>query len=166
MRDQNAPNSNTTTNSAPALIALGSNLGDRTAHLHSAFHAIAALPTTTLLACAIPIETEPLGPPGQGPYLNAAALIYTALEPRALLEALLNIEHAHARIRAHDHPRWGPRTLDLDLILYNNHTINEPGLTIPHPRLHERDFVLRPAVALAPHWPHPTLHRTLAQLLA
>lgn len=152
-------------NGSPALIALGSNLGDRATHLRGAFIALAELPDTRLIATALPIETDPVGPPGQGPYLNAAALICTALTPQALLRGLLAIELAAGRDRSAAE-RWGPRTLDLDLVLYSQTVINEPGLIVPHPLMQERSFVLRPAAAIAPDWVHPTLGRTITQLLA
>jgi len=154
-----------TTDANPALIALGSNLGNRAANLRAAFEALAELPGTQLLAAALPIETDPVGPPGQGPYLNAAALIQTTLTPHALLRAMLGIELAAGRDRSTTE-RWGPRTLDLDLILYADAIIHEPGLIVPHPLMHERPFVLRPAAAIAPDWVHPTLGHTLQQLLS
>jgi 2-amino-4-hydroxy-6-hydroxymethyldihydropteridine diphosphokinase len=92
-------------------------------------------------------ETEPVGPVVQGPYLNGALRIETALAPRQLLERLLAVESRLGRVRAE---RWGPRTIDLDLLVYADETIDEPGLTVPHPRLHERRFVLEPLAELDP----------------
>lgn len=136
-----------------AAVALGSNLdsdlGDRAAHLEAAFASLAALPATSLLACSGTYETAPVGPPGQGPYLNAAALLATRLPARDLLDAMLGIEAARGRNRAIEQ-RWGPRTLDLDLIVYGEAEIDEPGLTVPHPRLAERAFVLEPLAEIAP----------------
>ncbi|HVU63719.1 MAG TPA: 2-amino-4-hydroxy-6-hydroxymethyldihydropteridine diphosphokinase [Phycisphaerales bacterium] len=135
-----------------AAIALGSNLGDRAAHIAAAFDALAHLPRTDLIARAPSIETAPLGAPGidaGGPYLNSAALLHTALPARDLLNHLHAIELSRGRNRDAE-PRWGPRTLDLDLLVYGDQIIDEPGLTIPHPRLHERDFVLEPLYVIAP----------------
>ncbi|HBS29853.1 MAG TPA: 2-amino-4-hydroxy-6-hydroxymethyldihydropteridine diphosphokinase, partial [Phycisphaerales bacterium] len=100
-----------------AAVALGSNVGDRDAHLRAAFEALAGLPLTTLVARSIVFETQPVGPEGQGAYLNAAAILSTTLPPRELLDALLDIERARGRERSNE-TRWGPRTLDLDLLLY------------------------------------------------
>jgi 2-amino-4-hydroxy-6-hydroxymethyldihydropteridine diphosphokinase len=148
-----------------AAIALGSNLGDRRRHIRSAVLALEALPCTTVLAVSEVVETEPVGDLPQGPYLNAAALIRTALDPRALLWELLRIEREHGRDRASGQ-RWGPRTLDLDLLLFGEAVIDEPGLTVPHPRLHERAFVLDPLVRLAPEMVVPTLGRSIRELHA
>ncbi|MCC6676940.1 MAG: 2-amino-4-hydroxy-6-hydroxymethyldihydropteridine diphosphokinase [Phycisphaerales bacterium] len=148
-----------------AAIALGANLGDRARAIDSATAAIAALPMTALEARSPVIETDPVGPPGQGPYLNAAATIRTSLAPRELLDALLAMERAHGRIRAPGE-RWGPRTLDLDLLLYDDRIIREPGLEIPHPRLHERAFVLIPLSSIAGDWIVPGLGLTVAQARA
>lgn len=152
-----------------AAIALGSNLGDRAAHLALAMAAIAGLPRTVLVARSEAIPTEPVGLPGGadpgGPYLNAAAVVRTRLSPRELLIGLQRIERAAGRDRASDAARWGPRTLDLDLLLYEQFVIDEPGLTIPHPRMHERRFVLEPLAQVAPGWVVPTLNRSIAALL-
>jgi 2-amino-4-hydroxy-6-hydroxymethyldihydropteridine diphosphokinase len=101
----------------------------------------------------------------QGPYLNAAALLETALGARALLDALLAIERARGRDRA-GAARWGPRTLDLDLLLYGDRIIDEPGLTVPHPRMHERLFVLRPLALIAPEMIVPTCRLSVGALLS
>ena len=120
-----------------AYIALGSNLGDRDAHLAHARAALAALPASRLLAVSAIEETEPLGGPVQGSYLNQMAAVETGLDPRALLAALQRIERDAGRARVE---RWGPRTLDLDIVKFANHEINDPDLTIPHPGLASRDF--------------------------
>ncbi len=148
-----------------AAIALGSNLGDRRDRIASGLRAIAALRGVSLIAASELFETAPVGPVAQEAFLNAAALIRTGLPPRDLLSELLGIEQAHGRDRAAGE-RWGPRTLDLDLLLYGDLVIDEPGLTIPHPRLHERAFVLDPLVLLAPDLIVPTLGRTIRELHA
>ena len=145
-----------------AAIALGSNLGDRRSTIEHALSDLADL--GEVVSCSSLIETEPVGPPGQGPYLNAACLLRTSRAPRALLAGLLAIELACGRDRAGGQ-RWGPRTLDLDLLLYGSQIIDEPGLTVPHPRLHERLFVLEPLAEVAPDLVVPTHDRTVAQLL-
>lgn len=145
-----------------AVVALGSNLGDRAAHLARAVQGLHALPRTRVLAVSRVLETEPEGcPPGSGPFLNAAALLETGLPPRALLEALAALEAAAERERP---ARNAPRTLDLDLLLHGDAVLDEPGLQLPHPRLHLRAFVLEPAAEVAPGLRHPRLRRTLAEL--
>jgi len=131
-------------------IALGSNLGDRTAALAAARAAIAALPATRVLGASPVEETAPLGGMDQPPYLNQMLMVETGLEPRPLLEALLTIEAGAGRIRAE---RWGPRTLDCDIVLYGARTVREPGLTIPHPELPHRDFWQRELQVLDAHVP-------------
>ena len=123
-----------------AAIALGSNLGDRAAILRRARAAIGALGGTRLVAETAVEETAPLGPVPQGPYLNQMLLLETALEPRALLDALLAIERAEGRERWQ---RWGPRTLDCDIVLFGDRDVKELGLVVPHPELPRRAFWLR-----------------------
>jgi len=118
-------------------VALGSNLGDRAAHLAHARSRLATLPGTRLLATSGIEETAPLGPPAQGPYLNQMALLETTLSPDALLAALQAIEAERGRERGE---RWGPRTLDLDIVRFGERAVREPALTIPHPGLEARDF--------------------------
>jgi 2-amino-4-hydroxy-6-hydroxymethyldihydropteridine diphosphokinase len=147
-----------------AYVALGSNLGDRASHLAAAFEALRATPEVAALRASGLYETDPLGPPPQGPYLNAVAELETSLAPRALLERLLAIESAAGRTRG---PRRNlPRTLDLDLLLYGGLRMSEPSLEIPHPRLHERAFVLVPLCELAPALVHPRRGLTMAELLS
>ena len=128
-------------------VALGSNLDDRRAHLDAALAALAVLPGTRLDAVSPLYETAPIGPPGQQDYLNAVARLATTLGPFALLDALLTVEQARGRIRRE---RWGPRTLDLDLLLHGDTRLDHPRLTLPHPRMLERTFVLAPLNDLAP----------------
>jgi 2-amino-4-hydroxy-6-hydroxymethyldihydropteridine diphosphokinase len=136
-----------------AAIALGSNLQDPEAQVRRAFDEIAALPQTHLVARSSLYRTEPVGYADQPSFVNACALVETSLAPRALLERLLEIEQRHGRVRE---IRNGPRTLDLDLVVYGERSVDEPGLTVPHPRAHERAFVLRP---LAEVWPEAQLGR-------
>ena len=138
-----------------AYVALGSNVGDRAAHLAAARAAMAALPGTVVVATSRVVETDPVGPPGQGPYLNAVDVVRTTLAPRVLLEALLAIERTRGRDRSRE-LRHGPRTLDLDLLAYGDAVpggparIEAPALQVPHPRMHERAFVLVPLSDVAP----------------
>ncbi len=146
-----------------AYVALGSNLGDRAARLREAVRGLAALPETELRAVSALYETEPVGGPPQGPYLNAVAELGTRLGPHELLAQLLELERASGRARGAR--RNEPRTLDLDLLLYGALQLDSPELTLPHPRLGQRAFVLEPLCELAPHLIHPILGvpiRTLA----
>ncbi|MDD2883694.1 MAG: 2-amino-4-hydroxy-6-hydroxymethyldihydropteridine diphosphokinase [Dechloromonas sp.] len=130
-----------------AYLALGANLGDPVATVQAAFAALAALPGSQLLATSKLYRTAPVGITEQPEFVNAAALLDTPLAPEALLDALLAIEAQFGRIRAE---RNGPRTLDLDLLLYDDQVLNTPRLTLPHPRLHLRAFVLYPLADLDP----------------
>jgi len=127
---------------ATAYVSLGSNLGDREATIRAA---VAALPG--VVAMSELRETEPVGLVDQPPFLNGVARLETELSARELLEALLAVERQLGRERRE---RWGPRTIDLDLLLYGSEMLEEPGLTVPHPRLHERRFALEPLAELAP----------------
>ncbi|HUG24842.1 2-amino-4-hydroxy-6-hydroxymethyldihydropteridine diphosphokinase [Piscinibacter sp.] len=129
-----------------ACIGLGANLGNPQAALRAALDDIARLPGSVLLATSPIYRTAPVDATGPD-YLNAVALLRTALTPHALLAALQRIEHAHGRERSH---RNAPRTLDLDLLLYGDERIESPALTLPHPRLHQRAFVLRPLADVMP----------------
>ena len=122
-----------------AYVALGSNVGDRAAHLAHARARLGALPDTRLVAASRVEETAPLGPTQQPPFLNQMVLLETSLSPEALLAQCLAIEAERGRQRGGGE-RWGPRTLDLDIVRYGSRAVREPGLTIPHPELPHRDF--------------------------
>lgn len=147
-----------------AYVGLGSNLGDREASLRLALRSMAELAELSVAGVSRVYETDAVGPGVQGPYLNAAVKLQCGLSARALLDALLAIELAAGRDRSADALRWGPRTLDLDLLLYGAACIEEPGLSIPHPRLHERAFVLEPVCDLAPNFIHPRVGVSVAEL--
>jgi 2-amino-4-hydroxy-6-hydroxymethyldihydropteridine diphosphokinase len=146
----------------PAYIGLGSNLGDRRAFLAQGIQGLADRPEIEVERVSTIYETDPVGPQPQGPYLNAVARIRVALAPRPLLDALLEIERLAGRERDSGGPAQAARTLDLDLLLYADECIEEPGLVVPHPRLHERAFVLEPLLELAPDLIHPRLAESLA----
>jgi 2-amino-4-hydroxy-6-hydroxymethyldihydropteridine diphosphokinase len=146
-----------------AAVAWGSNLGDRHAAVASALARLAAEPGVRLVAGSRTRETEPVGGPPQGRYLNGVVVVETTLAPRDLLDALLRIEAAGGRVRAE---RDGPRTIDLDLLLHGDAVVDEPRLTLPHPRMQARRFVLEPLAEVLPAWRHPALQRTAAELLA
>lgn len=146
-------------------IALGSNVGDRASHLERALRALRATAGVRVLETSRWHETEPVGPGAQGRYLNGAARLATTLDARALLARLLEIERGEGRVREPG-VRWAPRALDLDLLLDDQSVRDEPGLTIPHPRMHERSFVLEPLREVAGAARVPTLGRTVAELAA
>jgi pantoate--beta-alanine ligase len=144
------------------LLAFGSNLGDRVANLEAAADALRRHPAIAVHRVSSFYETAPVGgPPGQGSFFNAAAMIETLLAPGELMFALLNIEKKLGRKRDQ---RWGPRTIDLDLLLYGDQTIEASQLTVPHPEMHKRRFVLEPAAEIAGQWRHPVLDKNLEQL--
>jgi 2-amino-4-hydroxy-6-hydroxymethyldihydropteridine diphosphokinase len=146
-----------------AFVGLGSNLGDREATIARAVELLSGAEGVEIVAVSSLRETEPWGPVDQPSYLNGAAEVTTDLPPRALLDVLLAVERALGRERGGE--RWGPRTIDLDLLLYDGVTVDEPGLTVPHPRLHERRFALEPLAELAPAAVVPG-RGTAAELLA
>jgi 2-amino-4-hydroxy-6-hydroxymethyldihydropteridine diphosphokinase len=130
-----------------AYIGLGSNLEDPCSQLRRAFGDLAGLPGTRLMAHSSLYRSAPIGFAEQPDFVNAVAKIETALTPQALLQALLQIEHQHGRERTF---RNAPRTLDLDILLYGDLQLHEHGLTIPHPQMHLRAFVLKPLLEIAP----------------
>jgi 2-amino-4-hydroxy-6-hydroxymethyldihydropteridine diphosphokinase len=121
-------------------VALGSNQGDRAAYLARAREALAKLPLTTMLAVSTVEETAPIGPPGQGPFLNQMALVETSLDPGRFLKLLHRIEEDNGRTRTE---RWGPRTLDLDIVRFGTRRLRDPDLRIPHPELPNREWWTR-----------------------
>ena len=130
-----------------AFVALGSNLDDPETRVRRGIAALAELPQSKLAAASSLYRSAPVGAPGQPDYINAVAQIFTELAPQALLAALLAIESRFGRERSF---RNAPRTLDLDLLLYDLQRVDEPGLTVPHPRMHLRAFVLAPLLEIAP----------------
>ena len=142
-----------------ALLSLGSNVGDRMANLRMAVREIKSAGVIT--GCSHVYETEPVGYADQDYFYNAAVLLRTPLSPRELLACILEIEQMAGRKRS---VRFGPRTLDMDIIFYGQSIINEPGLCVPHPEYHRRYFVLLPASDIAPDWVCPVRHQTVAGL--
>ena len=145
-----------------AYVGLGSNLQDPLAQLTTALAELAALPGSRLVAQSALYRTPPMGPPGQPDYLNAVAALETTLGPHALLDALQVIEHRHARQR---NERWGPRTLDLDVLVYGTLQLHDERLTVPHAGIASRAFVLVPLAEIAPTLEIPG-HGPIANLLA
>ncbi|MBM4046205.1 MAG: 2-amino-4-hydroxy-6-hydroxymethyldihydropteridine diphosphokinase [Planctomycetes bacterium] len=146
---------------AMAYIGLGSNLGNREGCLREAIQRLRQLPGTTVLRVSRFYETAPVGGPPQGEFLNAALAIETTLAPEPLLAELQRIEAALGRVRD---VKWGPRTIDLDILLYDDLVLDTPTLKIPHPLMHERMFVLDPLAEIAPDLVHPILEKPVAEL--
>jgi len=144
-----------------AYLSLGSNLGDRAAHLRAA---LAQLETAgRLLAVSALYETQPVEVPDQPWFLNCVAAIETGKTPRELLKFALSIEEAMGRLRLR---KKGPRIIDVDVLLFGDRVVEEPGMKIPHPGMHQRRFVLEPLVEIAPEARHPVLGKTARELLA
>ena len=146
-----------------AYVALGSNLGDRAAHLEAAVRGLGDTPGVVVRGRSSVYETDAVGPGEQPAYLNAVVCIETELPARALLERLLAIEATAGRVRRE---RWGARTLDCDLLLYGDAQLAEEGLIVPHPRMRERPFVLEPLAELAPDLRHPECGEPVSVLAA
>jgi len=144
-------------------IGLGSNLAEPRQQLEAALKALSQIPATQVAVVSPLYASDPLGPPDQPRYVNAVAALDTDLEPLALLDALQTIELEQGRVRKDE--RWGPRTLDLDILLFGDRLIDEPRLTVPHYHMHARAFVLYPLAELAPQLRFPD-GRTLPELLA
>ena len=146
-------------------IGFGSNVGNRLDFCDRAITLLSLIPHSEMLAVSPLYETEPVADhahPGENWFLNGVAQLHTDVTPRSLLAVCREIERSLGR---DEHDRKGPRTLDLDLLFYGQRISPEPDLEIPHPRLHQRRFVLAPLVDLDPSWEHPQLHRTVAELL-
>jgi 2-amino-4-hydroxy-6-hydroxymethyldihydropteridine diphosphokinase len=144
------------------VIAMGSNLGDRLDYLQGGLDGLFDTPRITFLAVSPVYQTAPVGGPEQPDYLNAVVIAETSMPAQAVLERCLSLEDAYGRVRDE---RWGPRTLDLDLIIYGDEVSNSPGLTLPHPHAHERAFVLAPWHDADPQAQLPG-HGPVADLLA
>ncbi|MBS3897265.1 MAG: 2-amino-4-hydroxy-6-hydroxymethyldihydropteridine diphosphokinase [Dethiobacter sp.] len=148
---------------ACVFLGLGSNMGDRQRELNFAMESLHNHPDITLIKAAPILETDPVGYVEQAKFLNTVVEIETALAPALLLAALQQIECDAGRVRT---VCWGPRTLDIDILLYDDLVLSEPNLIIPHPLLHQREFVLVPLAHLAPNLPVPPDNRTVRELLA
>jgi len=146
-------------------IGIGSNLGDRQGYIDLAKLRLGELPQTTLTGFSAVYETEPVGPIEQGAYLNAAAQLDTQLSPGELLGELAGIEQQTGRPGVEQRVKWGPRTLDLDILMYGDLVLSENDLMIPHPKMHERDFALRPLADMDAQAVHPVLQMTIEELL-
>ncbi|MGH2649981.1 MAG: 2-amino-4-hydroxy-6-hydroxymethyldihydropteridine diphosphokinase, partial [Actinomycetota bacterium] len=124
-----------------AYLGLGSNLGDRLANLQRAVELLAAQPGLKVVRSSRVYETDPVGGPPQPDYLNAVVEVETSVSPRELLNVCMEVERGFGRVRDE---RWGPRTIDIDVLTYDEEEVDDPDLTVPHPRMHERGFVLVP----------------------
>ncbi|CAN5425473.1 2-amino-4-hydroxy-6-hydroxymethyldihydropteridinediphosphokinase [soil metagenome] len=147
-----------------AYIGVGANVGDRDGNIRAAIERMRAMPDIEVLRVSKLLDNPAAGGPASSPaFLNGAAEVKTSLSARELLDRLLEIEKSLGRERR---LRWGPRTIDLDLLLFGDQIIAEPGITVPHALLHERTFVLVPLNEIAPGVIHPTLRKSMAELLA
>jgi 2-amino-4-hydroxy-6-hydroxymethyldihydropteridine diphosphokinase len=145
-----------------AFIAVGANLGDRAATIRAALNALGRTKGIRVVLVSRLIENPAVGGPAGAPlFLNGAAELWTTLDPHALLATLLDIERGLGRERRQ---KWAPRTIDLDLLLYDDRVIRSEDLTVPHPLMHERDFVLTPLAEIAPDVVHPILRKTIRAL--
>lgn len=147
-----------------AFIGLGSNLGERETHIRSAVEELKKLPRTKLARVSSLYDTDPVGEVEQPRFLNAVACVETELTAGELLWNLLLVEQRLGRVRAKV-KKWGPRTIDLDLLFFGDLVAEEPGLAVPHPEAHLRAFVLAPLAELEPDFVHPVLGETIAAIL-
>ncbi len=145
-----------------AYIGLGANLGDPRRQVEEAIKRLGEVEEVEVVRVSTLYLTPPLGPPGQPWYVNAAAEVKTRLTPEELMRVLIEIEKDMGRVRGE---RWGPRLIDLDLLLYNGEIITSPDLVVPHPEMHRRAFVLAPLAEIAPEAWHPVFEKTVAELL-
>ncbi|MEM1366762.1 MAG: 2-amino-4-hydroxy-6-hydroxymethyldihydropteridine diphosphokinase [Cyanobacteria bacterium P01_H01_bin.15] len=146
----------------PCIVALGSNLGNSRTTLENAIAELNQQPQIKVIKRSICYETAPVGGPQQPNYLNSCVCLETALSPLELLAMLLSIEGKFGRVRQE---KWGPRTLDLDLIFFGDRIINDPQLRVPHPRYRERGFVLVPLAEIAPNWRDPSTGDKISELI-
>jgi 2-amino-4-hydroxy-6-hydroxymethyldihydropteridine diphosphokinase len=144
-------------------IGLGSNLGDGIRNCRRAIEAIKSDPRNRLVQGSPFYRTDPVGKKDQNWFINGVIAVETSMAPGEFMEFLLSVENEMGRIREE---RWGPRIIDLDILFYGDQVLSEGGLRIPHPRLHERRFVLAPLKDIAPDWVHPVFHKTVSQILA
>ena len=148
---------------ARAFIGAGANLGEPVRQIRQAKDALQKSPGVKFLGASSLYRTQPMGPIAQPPFINAVFSLECGMSPKDLLALLLSVEEKMGRIRRE---RWGPRVIDLDLLFYGDMVISEQGLEVPHPRLHERRFVLAPLVEIAPDVVHPVLKKSASDLLA
>ncbi len=146
-------------------LGVGSNVGDSLAHLLGALSGLARSNRVAWVRMSSVITTDPVGPVQQGRFLNAAIQLRTSLSAEALHQLLRELEAQAGREPVGTRQRWGPRTLDLDILLYGDAVIDDAALTVPHPSMHERWFVLAPLAELDPNVMHPLLKKSVAQLL-
>jgi 2-amino-4-hydroxy-6-hydroxymethyldihydropteridine diphosphokinase len=145
-----------------AYIGTGSNMGDREAYCEEAVRLVSRFPATSIIRVSSLYETAPMERTDQDWFINCVTAVRTTLSPHELLRACQEVEQLLGRKRS---VRFGPRTIDMDILFYGDRIIQEPGLTIPHPRAHERRFVLEPMAEIAPELTHPALRKTVVQIL-